>query len=392
MENSKKHIYMFVIAIITMLYIFAYDKIMVVLKVFSPVLYGALIAYLMDGMVRLCDRWFKMKRGVAIAIVVVFVLFFCGITFYYTIPFLANTIKDLFTYVSTLISEHNTGLYNMFESISQWLNIDFNAIYKLDLSKIDKNILDVINNAVQGVYGITVGTVTKVGSSLVVFFTSFVLAVYMLIEKYDLLLRMKRLVASISSEKNEAYVLNSLRMANDVFKKFLIGKAVDSLIVGVIMIMLFLLFGIEYGVVFGLLGGIGNMIPYFGPIISAVPVVIILLIINPWHALIALIIILVVQQLDAHIIGPKVLSENIGGASAFWILFSVTVCGMAFGFIGMIFGVPIVIIIKNLAEDFVANRLSKRKNSVIAKEELLIRQAKSKPKKQKEEPENAEEQ
>ena len=363
MIKNKTYIYMFFIAIISLFVIFASDKIAYVLSLFAPIVYAGVIAYLMDGMVRILLRYTTLKRGVCIFLVIVLVLLLCGVTFYYTIPFLVDTVKDLVNYVSTLLSRHDTGIYNLLEDVCGYLNIDINSIYRFDITKIDKNLIDTFSKAVNGVYGITLGTVTKVGSSVVILFTSFVLAIYMLIEKEDLLYRMKRLVRACVSEKNEKYVLDAFTMSNDVFKKFIIGKSIDSLIIGLLMIVFFMIFGIEYGVVFGILGGIGNMIPYFGPFLSAVPVVVILLIINPWHAVVALIIILAVQQLDSHVITPKVLSDNIGGVSAFWILFSVTVCGIAFGFMGMIFGVPLVVIIKNLVESFVESRLKDRKIS-----------------------------
>ena len=156
-------------------------------------------------------------------------------------------------------------------------------------------------------------------------------------------------------------------MANGVFKKFIIGKFIDSSIIGVLCLIIFKIFGIEYAVVFSIIIGVGNMIPYFGPIFSAIPVVLILVIINPQSALIALISIIVLQQLDGNVIGPKILSENIG-VSAFWILFGVTVCGMAFGFVGMIAGVPLVVVAKNLVEDYVDIKLKQRNTEHISVE------------------------
>lgn len=370
-DKRKPYVSMFVVLIATFVLIFAFDKVMAILSIFRPLAYALIIAYLVDGIVRMFMRRCKMGRGLAVASSIVLVLLVCGITGYYTIPFLIDTMGDLVSYVSRLLVEHNTGIYNLIQSAAEFFDIDIDAIVRFDFTKFDKSILDGLNTAIQGVYGLTVGTVTKVGSSLVMVFTSFVLAIYMLIEKEDLLNRGKRFLRAIVAEKNEDSVLGAFTMANDVFKKFIIGKSVDSLIIGILMIVFFMLFGIEYGVVFGIVGGIGNMIPYFGPIISAIPVVLILLIINPWHALIALIIILVVQQLDAHIIGPKVLSDNIGGVSAFWILFAVTICGIAFGLMGMILGVPVVVVIKNLVEDFVDKRLKKREKKPVKSVEDL---------------------
>lgn len=357
--KGKSFLYLFILALLAFLVVFAGDKISFVIGVFKPFLYGVVIAYLLDGCVRFFNKRLKINRILSIIIVIALVIVVCALICYYAIPFLVDTVKDLISYVSILLSEHNTGIYNFIENVAKIFNIDLQAIYNFNIYELDKNILDTLNGIISNLYGVTVGAVAAVGSSLVVIVTSVIMAVYLLVEKDDLLNRAKRLVRAIVPEKNEEYVLNSLTMANTVFKNFIIGKSIDSFIIGLLMFILFVIFGIEYAAVFALICGVGNMIPYFGPIFSAVPVVGILLLINPLHAIIALAIIVVVQQLDGNVIGPKILSDNIG-VSAFWILFSVTTCGAAFGFMGMIIGVPLVVILKNLVEDFVDFRLKQR--------------------------------
>lgn len=366
--KGKSFLYLFIVALLSFLVVFAGDKISFVIGVFKPFIYGVVIAYLLDGFVRFFNRRLKLNRILSIVIVMVFVLVLCGLICYYAVPFLIDTIKDLISYVSRLLSEHNTGIYNIIENIALSFNVDLEAIYNFNIYEIDESLLDTLNGIIQNIYGVTLGAVAAVGSSIVLIVTSVIMAVYMLIEKEDLLGRAKRLVRALVPAKNEEYVLQSFAMANTVFKNFIIGKAIDSFIIGLLMFILFVVFRIEYAAVFSLICGVGNMIPYFGPIFSAVPVVGILLLINPWHAVIALAIILVVQQLDGNVIGPKILSDNIG-VSAFWILFAVTVCGMAFGFAGMIIGVPLVVIIKNLVEDFVEIRLSKRLKKTVKEEQ-----------------------
>lgn len=366
--KGKSFLYLFIVALLSFLVVFAGDKISFVIGVFKPFIYGVVIAYLLDGFVRFFNRRLKLNRILSIVIVMVFVLVLCGLICYYAVPFLIDTIKDLISYVSRLLSEHNTGIYNIIENIALSFNVDLEAIYNFNIYEIDESLLDTLNGIIQNIYGVTLGAVAAVGSSIVLIVTSVIMAVYMLIEKEDLLGRAKRLVRALVPAKNEEYVLQSFAMANTVFKNFIIGKAIDSFIIGLLMFILFVVFRIEYAAFFSLICGVGNMIPYFGPIFSAVPVVGILLLINPWHAVIALAIILVVQQLDGNVIGPKILSDNIG-VSAFWILFAVTVCGMAFGFAGMIIGVPLVVIIKNLVEDFVEIRLSKRLKKTVKEEQ-----------------------
>ena len=363
LKNNKIYISLFAVAAAIFLIVFASDKLAFTLSVFSPVLYGVVIAYLMDGIVRFFARKLKMHRNLAIAISFILVLGLGGISFYYTIPFLVNTVKELLTYISGLLTEHNTGLYTVIEGIAGFFGIDISAMQNFDITKIDNSLLETFNGVFQKLYSFLVGRITSIGSSVVTVITSIMFAIYMLIEKEDLLNRGRRMVRAMVAEKHERRVLDAFTMANTVFKKFIIGKFIDSTIIGIMLFVLFLIFRIEYAAVFSIFLGIGNMIPYFGPLLSSIPVLLILLIINPWHSLIALIIILVVQQLDGNVIGPKILSDNIG-VSAFWILFAVTVCGLAFGFAGMIFGVPLVVVVKNLVEDFVEMRLDGRKPDV----------------------------
>ena len=357
--KNKNYLYLFIIALVVFLIVFASDKISFVLSVFAPVFYGVVIAYLLDGIVRFFARRLRLCRILSIIMTVVLVLTLGTLCCYYAIPFLINTVKDLIGYITTLLAEHNTGIYQIVEYAAEFFGIDLNAIYNFDITKLDNSLLDTLNGVGQKLYTFVVGRIASIGSSLVSIVTSVIMAIYMLLEKEDLLGRAKRLVRAMVAEKHEERVLNAFTMANTVFKKFIIGKFIDSTIIGIMLYVLFKIFRVEYAAVFSLVLGIGNMIPYFGPIFSSVPVLLILLIINPWHSIIALIIILVVQQLDGNVIGPKILSDNIG-VSAFWILFAVTVCGMAFGFAGMIVGVPLVVVIKNLVEDFVDIRLSKR--------------------------------
>lgn len=367
-EKNKSFIYMFIIAVVIFLVVFAGNKIRFVLSVFGPIFSGIVIAYLLDGMVRFLTKAFRMKRALAIILVIIVVLALVVICVYFAVPFLIGMTKDLVDYITSLISGHNNGLYIMLERASAFLNIDLNSFNTV---KFDESILNVLNNIIQGISGAVVGKIVDLGSSVVSIVTSVIMAIYMLMEKESLLNWMRRLVKASFSERRSDYILHVFTLTNNVFKKFIIGKFIDSSIIGALCYVLFKVFGIEYAAVFSIITGVGNMIPYFGPIFSAIPVVLVLLIINPQHALIALIIIVVVQQLDGNVIGPKILSDNIG-VSAFWILFAVTVCGMAFGFAGMIFGVPLVVVIKNLIEEFVEIRLKTKEE---ASSEVVIENA-----------------
>lgn len=357
--KNKNYIGLIIAVIIIFLFVFATEKMFYVISIFKPIMVGIVIAYLLDVMVRFLTGKLKMRRGFAIFIVLVVVVAFVAVCIYFALPFLMDTVKKLINNISNLLVGHNSGINQLVDYVSANANIEFESF---DAIKFDESLLDFMNKFIQSFYSIVVSRVVEFGSSMLNVLTSIMMAIYMLAEKESLLNWFRRLIKASFSESRGDYILNAFTMANGVFKKFIIGKLIDSTIIGIMCLIIFKIFGIEYAVVFSIIIGVGNMIPYFGPIFSAIPVVVILLIINPKSALIALITIVIVQQLDGNVIGPKILSDNIG-VSAFWILFAVTVCGMAFGFIGMIIGVPLVVVIKKLVEDYVSTKLEQREKA-----------------------------
>ena len=362
--KGKNHIGVFIVAAVVFLFVFASEKMFFVLSVFKPIFVGIMIAYILDVMVRFLNGKLKIKRGIAITLVLIFVVALVAVCSYFAIPFLVDTIRKLINSITAHLIGHDSGINRFIYYISTSTNIDLSVF---DSIKIEETLLEFLNRFVQTFSSTVVNRIVWFGSSMVNVLTSIMMAIYMLIEKDSLLKWFRRLIKAVFSENKGNYILGAFTMANGVFKKFIIGKFIDSSIIGVLCLIIFKIFGIEYAVVFSIIIGVGNMIPYFGPIFSAIPVVLILVIINPQSALIALISIIVLQQLDGNVIGPKILSENIG-VSAFWILFGVTVCGMAFGFVGMIAGVPLVVVAKNLVEDYVDIKLKQRNTEHISVE------------------------
>ena len=138
-------------------------------------------------------------------------------------------------------------------------------------------------------------------------------------------------------------------MASDKFSGFIIGIIVDSMIIGVLCFIGCSIIGIEYPVLLALIIGVTNIIPFFGPIIGAIPCLLLLLVINPVHALYFLIFVVILQQLDGNFIGPKILGSSTG-ISSFWVIFAITIFGGFWGIPGMIIGVPLMAVIYTLIQ------------------------------------------
>ena len=159
----------------------------------------------------------------------------------------------------------------------------------------------------------------------------------------------KKIVYSLFNVKNGNVIIKNVRMASDKFAGFIIGKIVDSLIIGLLCFVGCQIMRMEYPVLLALIIGVTNIIPFFGPVIGAIPCLFLLLVINPLHALYFLIFIIILQQLDGNVIGPKILGSSTG-ISSFWVIFAITVFGGFWGVPGMIVGVPLMAVIYTLIQ------------------------------------------
>ena len=121
-------------------------------------------------------------------------------------------------------------------------------------------------------------------------------------------------------------------------------RKIAFLLIGIICFLVMSVFGWEYSLLISCIVGITNIIPFFGPFIGAIPSTLLLLMVNPMHALYFIIFVLILQQFDGNILGPKILGDSTG-LESFWVLFAVLVGGGLFGFIGMVIGIPIFAVI-----------------------------------------------
>ena len=232
-----------------------------------------------------------------------------------------------------------------------------------------ESIREIVNKLLIQLYNIVMSLISNLGSSTLTLVTSFIINIYMLSEKEDILARGRRFIHAYYNDKKSRQILLTFRNANKIFKSFLNGKLLDSSIVGVVCVIAFTIAKVPYAPLMGTLIGFFNIIPYFGPIIGSVPVVLVSFFIDPPKALTALIIIIIIQQIDGNFLDPKIVGENVG-VSPFWIITSVTVGGNLFGIPGMILGVPVVVLIKTIIEESIEMRLLEKGKENIEKQNL----------------------
>lgn len=186
-----------------------------------------------------------------------------------------------------------------------------------------------------------------------------IVMVYFLNMKDTLSAQSKKIVYSLFKLKNANRIVSEVRFAHSVFGGFITGKLLDSLIIGIMCFFALQFLGMPYVLLISVIIGVTNVIPFFGPFIGAIPSAFLILMISPMKCLYFLIFILILQQFDGNILGPKILGDSTGLPS-FWVLFSILLFGGLLGFVGMIIGVPAFAVIYRLVSIYVSNNLRKK--------------------------------
>lgn len=196
----------------------------------------------------------------------------------------------------------------------------------------------------------------QIGNGFISAVTALISSVYMLMGKDRLLRQLRKAVPALLPLPRARSVLEVCSRANRVFGGFIIGKIIDSSIIGVLCFVCMTLLRLPFAVLISVIVGVTNIIPFFGPFIGAVPSILILLIVDPIAALKFAVFVLLLQQFDGNILGPKILGDSTG-LSALWVLVAIIVSGGLFGFAGMVVGVPVFAVLYALASSFFARRL-----------------------------------
>ena len=187
----------------------------------------------------------------------------------------------------------------------------------------------------------------------------FVVACYLLYNREGFAAAIKKLMYSLFGVERAEQIQNVVRFTDDAFMGFISGKVLDSTIIGIITFVACTLLKMPYAAFISVIVGVTNIIPVFGPFIGAVPGTLIILMVEPVKALIFVVLILIIQQVDGNIIGPKILGNRVG-INGFWVMFAIIMCGGLFGVPGMIIGVPLFVVLSAGYNSLVDYGLKKR--------------------------------
>ena len=186
-----------------------------------------------------------------------------------------------------------------------------------------------------------------------------IVSVYLLMRKDIFAAQSKKIVYSLFPTRAADLIVQEVRSAYRIMSGFITGKLLDSLIIGVICLVCCNLLQFPYPALISVIIGVTNIIPFFGPFIGAIPCGLLIFLVNPLQAVYFAIFILVLQQFDGNILGPKILGDSTGLAS-FWVLFSILLFGGLFGFAGMVLGVPVFAMFYSIVSRLVSYGLRAR--------------------------------
>lgn len=294
----------------------------------------------------------KIKKAFSVIISYVVVIGVITVLLIYIIPQikasigeLGNTIQDGYQYMIT----HQKELNEKIPFIGLGGGIEY--IKEFAYKKIMSNGSEILPY----VYHVSSSLLTTSYNVLM----GLVISIYIILDMKKLKRSARKVVYALSPKKKEQEVWETMKQCSHIFNGFLIGKMIDSLIIGILCLIAMSILKLPYALLLSLIVCITNMIPYFGPIIGAIPGVMIYLFIDIRYAFIFALMILILQQFDGLYLGPKILGDQTG-IKPLWVIFGITVGGAYFGVMGMFLGVPVVAVIMYLLQLFLDKKLKKK--------------------------------
>ena len=387
--NGKKHkkrtvFYIVATVIALLLFAMAVHEPMIavfkyILSILSPLIIGLVIAYLCDPILEFFEyRVFKwrhngsLKRGLSLFCTIIVAFGIVAVVAVMMIPQLYQSLTELFrnseTYINSLLSWLQTGLNKLTANLPVDI-VDFSDIDKLTalieemfgsaenaLSELIAELQEVAaeGNLWEKVWAVLLGLFNSVKNLFIGLFIAF----YILASKEKRVAQFRKFRKAMFNEKTDKKVDDFIALTDKTFGGFIFGKILDSAVIGVLTFVLLSIFEVSpYNMLIATFVGLTNVIPVFGPFIGAIPTFFVVLISNPDKAFLFLILILIIQQLDGNVIGPKILGDNTG-VSSLCVIIAIAICSAMWGIVGMIVGVPIFAVVIEMVKRMLERKLA----------------------------------
>lgn len=333
------------------------DGLGMIFKILQPFLYGAIFAYILtpvcNRLEQLLGKIFpkakdkgKLLGNISIVISMILALAVIWFLIILLIPQLINSIIAIANAIPGQLSIVNHRLHDFLQDrpkMQNYWDSFADTVSKHITQWLKSNLLPTMETVI-----------VNLGSSVALFvtiiknlFIGLLICVYFLLSRQRFAVQAKMLLYGVFPKKAATVIEDELHYTDKMFNGFLMGKLMDSAIIGVICFIVTTIFRFPSAALISVIVGVTNIIPFFGPFIGAIPCALLLLLESPIYCLYFLIFIVVLQQIDGNLIGPKILG-NTTGISSFWVLFSILLFGGLWGLLGMIIGVPLFAVLYDI--------------------------------------------
>ena len=372
-----------------------FNGIFYVFGILKPVIYGCVIAYILNPLMKIFQRWVtaiyikkgkeltEKRKGVINRLAIVFALItgilVIVVLFLMIIP---QIISSALVLVDTLPGQVDTYYKEIVDKIenNRFLADTMQEAVLQGTKFLDEKMTTEVIPWLQTKLLPNLNTYAKQFASGVAafinvlynLFIGIIVAIYLLKSKRIFAAQSKKIMYGIFKKNHADTIINYLRVSDNMFSGFISGKIVDSAIIGVICFAVMGVMRLPYAMLVSVIVGVTNIIPVFGPYIGAIPSALLILLVDPKQALYFLILIIILQQLDGNVIGPAILGESTG-LSAFWVLFSILLFGGFWGIAGMLVGCPLFAVIYRIVKDFVSIRLRGKNLSDVTTEYMDLK-------------------
>ncbi|WP_425445936.1 AI-2E family transporter [Dethiothermospora halolimnae] len=353
--NRKKYYFnlvpLIVIGIVLFKFIYTENSLGSFFNLITPFIWAFFVAYLLNPILVYLEEHFKIKRIWSILIVYIILVGLIVLIITIFTPKVVQSFKNLVQ-----------DIPDYFDATKKWLSSEPDKLQFLNrygvIDYIRENIYDILDDVKTNITTMINSTISQVinfTSALLDFALGIIISIYILKDKELFKKQFKKLIYTMINKDKGTYYINLMSDLDKVFSKYLVGKIIDSIIIGILCFIGLLIINAPYALVFSTIVGITNMIPYFGPFIGMVPAVIITLFYSPIKAIWVGLFIFGLQQFDGLYLGPKILGTQVG-LKPFWIISAIIVGGGLFGILGMLLAVPVAAMIKTILVKYIEKK------------------------------------
>ena len=338
--------------------------------ILKPFIYGAVLAYFVLPIYNLHVKKllpYTKKLFKSQAKALSWTKMLCSIiSVFFLIAIISGLLSMVLPELATSILGLSTAMPDYLTELSDWLNITLKDNIELqnNLMRIYNQLSDwvvawmendMLPKMIEIMGGSLLGTVNMLKNVVV----GIIIAIYMLCSKDLFAAQAKKMIYSIFNTKRANLIVKNFRFVHKVFGGFITGKLLDSFIIGVITFFAMTILDMPYIILISVVIGVTNFIPFFGPFIGAIPCSLLVLMIDPLQCVYFVIFILILQQFDGNILGPKILGDSTG-LSSFWVMFAILIAGGLFGFVGMLIGVPLFAVFYSFISTLINHSLTEK--------------------------------